>query len=415
MNGCVLIVGTGCGGVETAFAMRANGWQGPIVLIGEEKEIPYHRPPLSKAYLAGDVSPESLYLKSPALFEKQGIVLRLGVKALSINREDRLLALSSGESIKYDYVVLATGGQPRQISFDDGLPYPTNILQLRDKLSSERIANQISSKSRLAIIGGGYIGLEVAATARKFGCEVTLIEAANRVLERVTAPVVSEFYQNRHSSEGVNLLLGTTVRRFIRDGSGQIVRSIECDNGMSVDVDAIVVGIGLIPSIELAAESGLDCGNGILVNEELRTSDPRIFAIGDCVNFPSSVYGGRRVRIESVPNALEHARKVSAVICSKVPRPDAAPWFWSDQYNLSLKMVGLSTGYDSVVVRGEISASNFSVLYLLEGRVIAVDTVNRASDFIAAKKMVGSSRVYSVAELQDESFSLKELAESTGS
>lgn len=409
----LVIVGAGQAGGELAVAARQGGFAGRIVLVGEESHLPYQRPPLSKAYLTGALVREGLFPKHAAAYAKAGVELELGKRVTHIDRRARQVVLSDGGGLSYTKLALACGGRPRPLKLP-GLAkaqQPANLHYLRTIDDVDRIRAQFHSGLRLAIIGGGYIGLEVAAVANKLGLHVTVLEAMPRVLARVTAPIVSDFYEAVHRQAGVDIRVDTVVRELEFDASGDAVRALVCADGSRVDADVVIVGIGLIPNTELAEDAALTVDNGVVVDEYCRTSDPDIFAIGDCANHPSATYG-RRLRLESVPNALEQARTVASVLAGK-PKPySSVPWFWSDQYDLKLQMTGLSEGYEEAVLRGSIESRCFTVFYLREGRVIAADLVNRANEFMLAKRLVGEHLQQRPAALADESRPLIEIIES---
>ncbi|WP_185267502.1 NAD(P)/FAD-dependent oxidoreductase [Halopseudomonas xiamenensis] len=405
----VVIIGTGQAGVEVAFGLRANGWQGEITLIGESADIPHHLPPLSKAYLAGTATAESLYLRTPEAYQAQNIHLLSGIRVDAINREAAQVQLADGQALSYDRLVLATGGRPRTMPADCGpLAEADNFCYLRTLSDAERIRLQLVPGNRMVVIGSGYIGLEVAASAIKTGMQVTLLTIADRVLDRVTAPLVSSFYERLHRAAGVDIEVNTQIAGFEMSADQQHVRAVVCADGRRLDADLVVAGIGLVPNCELASAAGLQVDDGIIVNELMQTSDPAIMALGDCARFHSSIYN-RWVRIESVPNALEQARKIAAILCGKTYRSEAAPWFWSDQYDIGLKMVGLSDGYERIVIRGSMEQPDFSVFYLKNNRALAVDTVNRPVEFNLSKQMVTDQLLIDPALLADESVPLKEI------
>nr|WP_218649023.1 FAD-dependent oxidoreductase [Pseudomonas taiwanensis] len=405
----MVIVGAGHAGVEVAFGLRANGWEGNIWLVGEAAAVPHHLPPLSKAYLAGTATPESLYLRAPNTYAAQNIQLLSSTQVTAINRDLRHVSLSDGQVLPYDLLVLATGGRPRLLPVASGaVGKAANLRYLRTLEDAECIRQQLTRGNRLVVIGGGYVGLEVAATAVKANMQVTLLDTTDRVLARVTAPPVSAFYERLHRDAGVDIRTGMQVCGFEMSADQQKVTAVLCKDGTRLPADMVVAGIGLIPNCELASAAGLLVDNGIVVNEQMQTSDPAIMAIGDCARFHSRIYG-RWVRIESVPNALEQARKVAAIVCGKPPRSEAAPWFWSDQYEVGLKMVGLSEGYDRIIVRGSLEQPDFTVFYLLGDRVLAVDTVNRPVEFNLAKQIITDRLPVEPSLLDDESVPLKEI------
>jgi NADPH-dependent 2,4-dienoyl-CoA reductase/sulfur reductase-like enzyme len=410
MNEALLILGNGCGGTEVAFASRAAGWSGTITLVGDEAAMPYHRPPLSKAYLSGEASEASLDIKTAMLYAKFNINLITATMATAIERQQRRVMLADARSLPYDWLVLATGGRPRPLpEAAHGAAGATNFHYLRTRLDAEAIRNGFAHGRRLVVVGGGYVGLEVAAAARKADMQVTLLEAAPRLLVRVTAPRLSHFYLEVHRAAGVDVRVGAQLEAFELSPDGTRIAAVLCSDGERIAADVVVAGIGLLPNTELASAAGLRVDDGIVVDDRLCTNDSAIFAIGDCARVHNALYA-RPVRIESVPNALEQARKLAALLCGRQPRPDAAPWFWSDQYDLSLKMVGLSQGYDKLVLRGAPEERSFSAFYLLNnGRVLAADTVNRPSDFLQAKHLVNQRATVDAALLADDTFPLARL------
>ncbi|WP_217574357.1 NAD(P)/FAD-dependent oxidoreductase [Streptomyces sp. GbtcB7] len=403
----VVVVGAGQSGAECVAALRMSGHQGPITLIGEEPSYPYARPPLSKAYLSGKAGVEDLHIRPPATYEQQGIDVRVGTRVVAIDRAGRSVAFDDGTSLSYERLVLATGGRARRLPVP-GLDTAPNVHYLRTLADVAAMRHRFVPGARLVVVGGGYVGLEVAAVARGLGLAVTVLEALPRVLARVTAPQVSAFYQRIHAEEGVEVRVDTAVTgfAFAPDGS---VTSVELKSGETIDTDVVLVGIGLVPNVELAEESGLLVDNGIVVDEYCRTADPAILSVGDCTNHPCGENGGRR-RLESVPNASEQARVAAATITGN-PRPyTAVPWFWSDQYDVKLQTVGLSTGYDDVVIRGTADTGrSFAAFYLKDGAVRAADVISSPRDFTAAKKLVAQRAEISPASLQDLSVPLKQM------
>ena len=411
LNDRLVVIGTGCAGIELAFSARNAGWTGPITLIGEEPDNPYQRPPLSKAFLTGEAAAESLQLRTAALYKSSKIDLQTGVRAVSIDRETKTVSLGDGTATPYDRLVLATGGRARPLpAAEADAAAASNYFYLRTMADSAGIRARLTPGESLVIVGGGYVGLEVAAAAVKRGMRVTVLEAAPRVLARVTAPIVSGFYEKVHREAGVEILTGEQVESFALSQDGQRIAEVSCASGRRLSADLVVAGIGLLPNAELAAQCGLAVDNGIVVDAGLRTSDPDIFAIGDCTRYFSTIYG-RLVRIESVPSALEQARKAAGLLCGKAVRPDAVPWFWSDQYDLNLKMVGLSSGYDHLVLRGSLEQHSFSAFYLADNRVLAVDTVNRPVEFNLSKRLIAEHIPVDATLLADEAVPLKHLLE----
>ena len=405
-----LIVGAGHAAGVCATSVREEGWTGRIVLIGEEPHLPYQRPPLSKAFLSGEATIEQLYLKPQATYDKARIEFMPNTRAERIDRAARTVALSDGREIGYTKLVIATGGHARRLALSgmDLIEKQPNFHYLRTLDHVARIRTQFNAGARLVIIGGGYIGLEVAAIAVKRGLRVTVLEALPRVLARVTAPELSAFYERVHREAGVDVRTSTAVSGFVLDASGDAVAAVVCADGSRVPADLVIVGVGLQPATGIAEAAGLAVDNGILVDEHTRTSDPDIFAIGDCTNHPNGLLG-RRLRLESVPNAMEQARTAAATLCGKDRVYNSVPWFWSDQYDLKLKMVGLSHGYDELVLRGTPENRSFSAFYLKGGVMLAADTVSRPQEFMLAKRFVAEKIPVRAAELADDSVPLKNL------
>ncbi|MDO8264568.1 MAG: FAD-dependent oxidoreductase [Gallionella sp.] len=400
----IVIVGAGQAGAEVATSLRQQGHTGRIQLIGEEAQLPYRRPPLSKAYLTGDADSDSLLIKPRATYDKAQIELIVPAQVARIDREARRVVMTDGREEEYDKVVLATGGQPRRLPIQ-GAEAP-NVLYLRTLNDVDAIRAELQPQRRMVVIGGGYIGLEVAASARKQDVKVTVLESAPRVLVRVTAPEMSAFYERVHREAGVDVRTDVSIDR-LELNQGRVVAVILAD-GSRINADLVVVGIGLVPNVNLARNAGLDVGDGIIVDEFGRTSDPDILAIGDCAYQPNA-WLGRPARIESVPNAMEQARTAATTLCGKTIAHRSVPWFWSDQYDLKLQMVGLSQGYDQVVMRGDPAGRTFCTFYLREGTIIAVDAVNRAAEFMISKRLVADRVQATAAVLADEAQPLQAL------
>jgi 3-phenylpropionate/trans-cinnamate dioxygenase ferredoxin reductase component len=403
----VVIIGGSHGGSEAAFRLRQGGFSGSIMLLSAEPHLPYHRPPLSKAFLAGEVTVESLLLRGSASYEKANITWRPSTIVTNIDRVDRRLALADGSHLTYGKVIMATGGRPRVLPLPGaelgGLHVMRSIHDV-DKLRPEFVAGK-----RLVIVGAGYIGLEVAAVAIKTGLEVEIVEFAPRALARVAGPELSAFYERVHGAAGVKFRFNTGVEGYLpASHDGSHVGAVRCSDGTELPADLVLVAAGLVPNVELAHDAGLEMGNGIIVDEFCQTSDPDILAIGDCVEFPLP-YAGRRVRLESVPNALEHAR-VAASVINGAPSPyNAVPWFWSDQYNYKLQSVGLSQGYDVAVPRPGRTPESFIVFYMKGNQVLAADCVNAVAEFNAAKKLVTEKIAVDAAALANPAVDLKSL------
>ncbi len=398
----IVIVGAGQASAEAIASLRSKNCQDKIVLIGEEDSLPYQRPPLSKGYFKGDIEPENLLLKAHTFYEQANIELKLGCRVDSIERNNKTLLLNNGEVIAYDKLILATGTRPRALPNIEEAK--NNIFYLRTKSDVDKIKKHHRPHSKMLIIGAGYIGLEIAAAAAAQQTQVTIVEAADRVLARVTSPVLSEFYQKLHRDNGVDILLSTQVKGFISDDNGT---KVILDN-KTVEFDIAIVGIGVLPNSELASDANLACDDGITVDQYTRTEDPDIYAIGDCSNHPSTLYD-RRVRLESVPNAIEQAKVAAANLCGESAIHDSVPWFWSDQYNIKLQTVGLLQGYDQIVLRGDIEKQKFSVFYLKQGQLIAMDAINSPADFMQSKKIVQQKIHPAIDALADSNVPLKTL------
>lgn len=401
----VVIVGGGQAGAECAAYLRMGGHRGPVTILADEPTHPYARPPLSKAYLSGAASAADLWLRPPATYVQQDLDIMLDTRVTAIDREARLVRVESGSSVPYDRLVLATGGRARPLTLP-GAATASNVHCLRTLADVERIRRQVLPGARLVVVGGGYVGLEVAAVARKARLEVTVLEAANRVLARVTAPVVSRFYERLHASHGVDVRTSCSVSGLERAADGQVTY-VNLASGQRLPADLMIVGIGLVPNTELAEAAGLPVDDGIVVDEYCRTADPRVFAIGDCTRHPCLENGGFR-RLESAPNATEQAGVVAATLLGTPRAYDTVPWFWSDQYDVKLQTIGLSAGHDQVVVRGTPEPGrSFAVFYLKGGEVRAADVVNAPRDFMTAKKLVAVHARVPAARLRDLSTPLK--------
>lgn len=407
----IYVVGAGHAGGELAFALRQQGYAGALTVVGDEAHLPYQRPPLSKAYLKGECETPALYLRQQAAYEKSNISLLLSRRVERIDRAGKTLVFDDGRQVTYSKLALATGGRARRMTISDAAraERAQNFHYLRNIDDVMSIRSRFEPGQRLVVVGGGYVGLEVAASAIARGVQVTVLEALPRVLARVTAPQMSAFYEQVHRAAGVDVRTNIEVTGLEFNAAGDLVTAVHCSGGVVIPADFVVVGIGLLPNTELAQAAGLDVDNGIVVNEYAVTSDPDIVAAGDCTNHPS-VFCGRRIRLESVPNAVEQARVAAASLAGKPRVYDSVPWFWSDQYDLKLQMTGLSQGYDQFVLRGSMENKSFAAFYLKEGRLIACDVVNRAQEFMVAKRMVAACKPFDVAALADESVPLKTLA-----
>lgn len=404
----LLIVGAGHAGGELALAARHGGWAGRIVLLGEEAGVPYQRPPLSKAYLLGKSGVEALALRPAAAYQAGRIDLREGARMVSIDRAGHTVTLADGVTLHYDKLALCTGGRPRLFVCEGLDPQhpPSNLFYLRTLADADGIRASLRPGAHLVVVGGGYVGLEVAASARGLGAHVTVIEAQPRVLARVAGPEVSRFYESVHREAGVEILTGIGIER-VECEDGRIA-AVHCSNGQRVPADLVVAGIGMLPNVEAASAAGLAGEGGIAVDELARTSDPDIVAAGDCTLQRHAIYE-RELRLESVPNALEQARAAASWLCGK-PKPNrSVPWFWSDQYELKLQTAGLSHGHDRCVLRGDPRTRSFCAFYLQGARLLAVDAVNRPGDFMAARRALVQPVPVDADRLADEAQPLKEL------
>lgn len=401
-NAGVVIVGAGQAGAEVAASLRQQGYSGTILMLGDEPHVPYRRPPLSKTFLCGDSDIEALYLKPSQAYTKHRIECRTRANVTRIDRASKQVFLEDGSGIGYETLVLATGGRPRRLSIAGAEKTNVHYIRTIDDILS--LQQDFKPGANLVIIGGGYIGLEAASAGVKTGLNVTVVEALPRVLARVAAPELSAYFERVHGRHGVNILTDAAVEAFEGD---QRVTSVVLADGHKLPVDLVVVGVGLIPNIDLAEQAGLDVSNGVVVGADARTSDPHIFAAGDCT-FHKNLFYDRHMRLESVPNATEQGRIVAANICGKVAFHSAVPWFWSDQYDLKLQMVGLSEGYDQLVTRGEPESDSFIAFYLRQGVVLSADAVNRPQDFMFAKRLV-AGRVRTTAHQLVSVDSLKSL------
>ena len=398
-----VVVGAGHAGGQAAARLRQNGHEGEILVLGEEAFPPYQRPPLSKQYLAGEMPIERVLLRPEAFYAGKSIDLKLETRVAAVERAEKRVKLESGELIAYDKLLLATGGRARKLPLP-GVVHPA-IHYLRSISDVDAIRAKAVESARLVIVGGGYIGLEVASVGVKLGVEVTVLEMEPRVLARVTSERMSAYYQALHEGRGVRIVTGAHAEAFEDHGSG--VR-IECAGGQTFDADLVIIGAGILPNVELAEAAGIACDNGILVDERCQTSDASIYAAGDCSNHPNALLG-RRLRLESVPNAMEQARVAADNMCGREASYAAIPWFWSDQYELKLQMAGFSAAADEEVVRGEPADNAFAVFYLKSGRIIAVESVNNAREFMAARKLIESGKAVDTAMLADAGTPLQTL------
>lgn len=404
----VVIVGAGQAGVQTAEALRSGGYTGPITLLGDEPHGPYHRPPLSKAWLAGEMDAPQLVIRAPEMLARKGIDLRTGVCVTAIDRAARQLRLADGSALSYGALVLATGATPRALPLPGGDAPGVLALRGKDDASAmaERMVACLAAQRPVVVIGGGFIGLEVAATARKKGLAVTVLEAAPRLLGRVLAPMLSDWYAELHRSHGVQLVLDARIAAIETDTNGQATGVRMADNTV-VPAGLVVVGIGVQANDELAQAAGLACERGIVVDACGRTSDAHIFAAGDCT--ARRLADGTLLRLESVQNATEQGKSVAAAVLGQERPFTATPWFWSDQYDKKLQMAGLSAGADTWAVRGDMAAGTFSVHHFKTGLLLAVDSVNSARDHLQARKLLDAGVSPTPEQAEDTAFDLNSL------
>ena len=400
----IVVIGGGQAGAQAVISLRQLGYDGEITLVCGEKQLPYQRPPLSKAFLKGELAEERLYFRTSDFYEQQNVRVLTGVLAQQIDREAQTVELSNNEKLKYSKLLLATGAPPRKLPFAH--EHLTNVHYLRTLADSEKLSPVLSSGDRIVVIGAGYIGLEVAAVARSAGLDVTVLELAERVLARVASEPVSHFYQDLHKNNGVDIRLDTAVESFEIDDNK--INSVKLSDNTTLECSSVLVGIGATPETKLAEKAGLEIDNGIVVDELTQTSDLNIWAAGDCSNFPYPRYG-RRVRLESVPNAIEQAKVTAANMLGDNKVHNALPWFWSDQYDVKLQTVGLMQGFDSLIIRGEPKNKSFSVWYFKEEKLLAVDALNDAPSFMVAKKLLSTEPQITPEQAKDTDFNLKTL------
>ena len=412
----IVIVGAGHAGGSAAAFLRQYGFAGPITLMGEEPIPPYQRPPLSKAWLKGEADGESLQLRPTSFYGENDIALKLSTRAARIDRDSKTVLLADGDTLPYDKLILATGRRARRISLP-GIDLD-GVLELRTAADADRLKAALSAPGpderakRLAVIGGGYIGLEAAASARALGAEAVVIEKESRVLARVACEALSTFFQDYHRQKGVVFELGAGVAA-IEGQEGRAI-GVRLSDGRLIAADAVLIGVGAVANDELARDSGLECENGVLVDLSARTSDPAVYAIGDCSRRPLPHYE-RIGHLESVPNALEQAKQAAADITGRPPPPHEVPWFWSDQYDLKLQIAGLPHDAARILIRGDpaatVGAARFAVFHLTaDNKVQAVEAVNAAPEFMAGRQLISSRKPVAPDKLRDMSVSMKEVA-----
>ncbi len=397
----VLIIGAGHAGGSAAALLRQYGFDGEIVLAGEEAAAPYQRPPLSKAWLKGEAGLEDLLLRPESFYAEQNIDLRTGVTATAIDAAAKSVTFADGVVEAYDVLILATGSTARRLAIPGA--DRSDLLELRTLEDAERLKAVLAPCKRLAVVGGGYVGLEAAASARALGAEAVVIERMDRVLARVASETLSAFFTALHRRHGVEILIGAEVAGFEDDG-------VRLADGSLIAADAVLVGVGALAREALARAAGLACENGVVVDENARTSDPAIYAIGDVTHRPIPVHGGRMHRLESVPNALEQAKQAAAAIVGRAAPAPEVPWFWSDQYDVKLQIAGLPFDADRQVVRGDPASGAFSVFHLNGERIVCVEAVNAPADFMGGRLLIGKATPVDVALLADPATSIKAVA-----
>lgn len=403
MSDTCVIIGGSHAASQLAPSLRQEGWKGEIVVISDENYLPYHRPPLSKDFLLGTKDEDGLLIRQGGVYQKNDITFRLGERVGLINRQSKEVVLTSGEAIGYSKLALCAGSRVRKVNLPGVDLSGIHYLRTIDDINA--IKRSAGEGKKAVIVGGGYIGLETAAVLRKLGMEVTVLEMAPRILARVTAPELSDFYTRVHSEEGVVIKTGVAVSGFVGEGA---VAGVEGTDGTVFPADLVIIGVGIIPNIELAEEAGLKVGNGVIVDSHCVTSDEDIVAAGDCAIQFNPLYQ-ENLRLESVPNATEQAKVAAAALCGVKKFTNPLPWFWSDQYDIKLQIAGLSTGFDDIKIRGDShSGRSFVAFYLKAGKLIAADCINRPQEFMMCKKIIKEQINVDINRLVDEAILPKE-------
>ena len=402
MSHRVVIIGAGQAGFQVAASLRAKKFAGPIEILGEEAALPYQRPPLSKGYIKGEASESSVLLRPAEFYAGNAIAVRLGTRVAAIDRSSTEVVLASGERLPYDSMVLATGARVRP------LPVPgaelAGVVYVRTLPDAVALKPLIEAAGNVVVVGGGFIGLECAAVASHLGCKVVVLEAMERLMGRVVSPVLSAWYRDLHAGHGVDVRLGASVTEVV--GAGGRATGVRCGDGTMLPADLVVVGIGVIPNAELASAAGLACDRGIVVDAQLRTADPHIHAIGDCAAFPHPMAQGL-VRLESVQNAVDQGKAVADAIMGSARPYTAVPWFWSDQYDVKLQIVGLTQHFDETLTLGDPVSGRFSVLYFRDSRLVGIDSVNKPSDHVVGRKLFGAGKSVPIAAARAPGFDLR--------
>ncbi|WP_304164139.1 NAD(P)/FAD-dependent oxidoreductase [Phenylobacterium aquaticum] len=401
----VVIIGAGHAGGTAAALLRQYGFAGPITLVGEEPIPPYQRPPLSKAWLKGEADADSLALKPLEFYAENNIDFRPNLKAVKLARSDKIVTLSDGATLTYDFLILATGARAIKLPVEGA--DLKGLLELRTAADAEALKATLGPGKRLAIVGGGYIGLEAAASARSLGAEAVVLERETRLLARVACETLSTFFQGRHEAHGVRFELGASVVGF--EGRDGHVTGVKLADGRTIACDAALIGVGAAPNDEIAKDAGLDCARGIVVDLEARTSDPSIFAIGDVAHRPMPIYD-RMFRMESVPNALEQAKQAASAITGRPAPAGETPWQWSDQYDLKLQIAGYAFDADEILLRGDPATGKFAIFHLKGDLVQSVEAINSPPEFMMGRQLIGARRPVNKAKLADTTVSMKEVA-----
>jgi len=402
----VAIVGAGHGGAQAAIALRQQGFTGSITIIGDEPEIPYERPPLSKDYLAGDKPFDRLLIRPAAFWSERNVRFLTGQPVVAVDAAGHQVAIADGQMLGYGTMIWATGGAPRRLSCAGH--DAAGVHGVRSRADVDRMIAELPGVERVVVVGGGYIGLEAAAVLTKLGKHVTVLEAQNRVLARVAGEPLSRFYEAEHRAHGVDVRLSVSIE-YITTHNDRTTGVMLVD-GTHLPAEMVIVGIGIIPAVAPLIAAGAQGGNGVAVDAQCRTSLPDIFAIGDCAAHVNAFADGATIRLESVQNANDQASTVARAIMGQAEPYHAVPWFWSNQYDLKLQTVGLSIGYDQLVMRGDPAARSFSLVYLRRGRVIALDCVNAVKDYVGGRALVVQGMVIDPAALGDVETPLKTLA-----
>jgi 3-phenylpropionate/trans-cinnamate dioxygenase ferredoxin reductase subunit len=398
----MVVIGGGQAGAQAVDTLRREGFHGRLVLIGEEDLLPYQRPPLSKKFLSGELALDRLFFRHRAFYDEHAVELKLGVRAARIAAHERRVTLSNGEEIAYDRLLLCLGSVPRTLTCP-GSALP-GIHYLRSVADVAKIQTGLKSGARVVIVGGGYIGLETAATARHLGCSVTVLEMADRVMNRVVASNVSEYFAHEHRAQGVKIICNSRVARL--EGNGRAERVV-CADGSAFEADVLIVGVGVLANSHLAEDAGLKCDNGIIVDEYCRTSDAAIFAAGDCTNHFSPRYQ-TRLRLESVDNAFEQSKVAAQNMLGRAAVYERVPWFWSDQFDNKLLIVGISQGHDQQLTRGDPGTRSFSVCYIKGGELLAIEAINHSKDYMAGRKLIAERLRPDLDKLADPRINIKD-------